>query len=292
MAFLEERFEECIRYGSSKDRSYSVDVVTDAADNAYTILRHPYVMARFEVDLSSKSFADMNEMLSLFDRCGGMFGGFRVKDITDYTTNSWTVAPTFSDQLCQTISAASGTYQLIRWYGTEGGSTAARRRIRKPVAGTVLAGIRDASGSDHQITAFSVDATTGIITLSANKTDTIVGITQATSAVVDIGTNTISIGDSVHFSGVVGMTEINGRRGQVTAKPDSTHITVNINTTAFTAYASGGTINTRPQTGETVRAGCEFDIPCRFEADLSGITHTNYALMSATVALVEWLNPT
>jgi uncharacterized protein (TIGR02217 family) len=289
--FLEERFPECIRYGSSKDRSYSVDVVTDAADNAYPIFRHPYVISRFDSDFSRKSFSDMSDMISLFDRCGGMFGGFRVKDITDYTTNAWTAAPTFSDQLCTTISAASGTYQLIRWYGTEGGSTAARRRIRKPVSGTVVVGIRDAAAAGHQITAFTVDTTTGIITLSANKTDTVVDITQAASAVVDIGTNTIAIGDSVHFSGVVGMTEINGKRGLVTAKPDSTHITVNIDSTAFTAYASGGTINTRPQTGETVRAGCEFDIPCRFETDLSGITHENYNIMGVTVQLIEWLNP-
>lgn len=289
--FLEERFPVKIHYGSSKDRRYAVDVVTDAADNAYPMLRHPYVIARFEADFSPKFIAEMNELSSLFDRCGGMFGGFRVKDITDYTTNNWVGTPTFSDQLCATISAAAGTYQLTRWYGTEGGSTAARRRIRKPVVGTVAVGIRDASANDHQITAFSVDTTTGIVTLSANKTDTIAGITQASSAVVDVGTNTFSVGDSVHFSGVVGMTQINGMRGQVTAKPDSTHITVNINTTGFTAYSSGGTINTRPQTGETVRAGCEFDIPCRFESDLSGMTHTDYSLMSVTVALVEWLNP-
>lgn len=290
--FLEEVFTGCIDYGSAKDRRYAVDVVTDAADNAYPILRHPYVIARFEAGVSNRTHADMmDDIIGLFDRCGGTFGGFRVKDITDYTTNNWIDAPTFRDQLCVAVSAASGTYQITRWYGTEGGTTAARRRIRKPVAGSVLAGIRDASGNDHQITAFSVDTTIGIITLSANKTDTIVGITQAASAVVDIGTNTISVGDSVHFSGVSGMTQINGRRGQVTAKPDSTHITVNINTTGFSAYTSGGTINTRPQTGETVRAGCEFDIPCRFESDLSGIMHTNYDALSTTVTLVEWLNP-
>lgn len=289
--FLEERFPLKIRYGSSKDRRYAVDVVTDAADNAYPMLRHPYVIARYEADFSPKFIAEMNELASLFDRCGGMFGGFRVKDITDYTTNNWTDAPTYHDQLCTTISAATGTYQLTRWYATEGGSTAARRRIRKPVAGTVAVGIRDAAANDHQITAFTVDTTTGIVTLSANKTDTIAGITQAASAVVDVGTNTFAIGDSVHFSGVVGMTQINGMRGQVTAKPDSTHITVNINTTGFSAYSSGGTLNTRPQTGETVRAGCEFDIPCRFENDLTGMTHTDYSLMATTVALVEWLNP-
>lgn len=289
--FLEERFPECIRFGSSKDRRYSVDVTTDAADNTYTRWRHPYVMARFESDMSSKRFDEMNEMLSLFDRVGGMFGGFRVKDVADWTTNGWTSAPTYYDQLCTTISSAAGTYQLIRWYGTEGGSTAARRRIRKPVIGTVLVGIRDAASIDHQIAAFSVDTTTGIITLSANKTKSITSITQASQAVVDVGSlHGLVVGDSLHFSGVAGMTQINNRRGEVTAI-GATTVTVNINSSAFSAYTSGGTVNSRPQSGETVRSGCEFDIPCRFETDLSGITHSNYALMSVTVSLVEWLNP-
>lgn len=289
MMFLEERINECARYGSSSDRKYSVDIVSDAADNSYATLRHPYVMARFELDMSNKDFSDSHALMALFDRVGGIFGGFRVKDITDFTTNDWTQPPTFSDQQCTYVSP--GIYQMIRWYGTEGDSTASRRRIRKPVAGTVLAGIRDSLGGDHQITSFSVDTSTGIITLSANISDSIVGITQAASAVIEVGTNTFSVGDSVHISGVVGMTQINGRRAQVTAKPDADHITVNINSSGFDAYVSGGTVNTRPQTGETVRAGCEFDIPCRFETDLSGITHTSYELLSVDVTLIEWLNP-
>jgi len=68
----------------------------------------------------------------------------------------------------------------------------------------------------------------------------ITGITAAGSAVVNFGvTPLIASGDYVFFSGVQGMVEINGLVGLVTAV-GATTITVNINSSAFTAYTSGG----------------------------------------------------
>lgn len=292
MPFLEEQLPGCQAYGSAAGPSYAVDVVVDASDNIYTRLRHPYPVKRFECDFSNRDYDVMlKQIVDLFHRCGGMFGGFRMPDKQEFSTNDYIEVPTFADQQCVEISAAAGTYQITRWYGLPTDPLATRRRVRKPISGTVLAGIKAANGVVTQIVAFTVDNTTGIITLSANKTDTVVGITQAASAVVDVGTNTFVVGDSVVFSGVVGMTQINGRRGTITAKPDSTHITVDINSTGFDAYVSGGTVNTRPQSGELVTAGCYFDIPVRFETDLSGITFSNLNVLSTQINLVEKLNP-
>lgn len=68
----------------------------------------------------------------------------------------------------------------------------------------------------------------------------ITGISQAASAVVTVGAHTFVVGDAVTFSGVIGMTQINGLTGIVTAIAATT-ITVNINSTGFTVYSSGGT---------------------------------------------------
>lgn len=292
MPFLEEQLPGCADYGSAFGAGYAVDIVVDAYDSTYTHMRHPYPVKRFEMGFGNKDYEYMLEqLLDLFHRCGGMFGGFRMPDRTELSTNNYRDTPTFADQPAVEIDAVAGTYQITRWYGSPTDPLATRRRIRKPRTGTVLAGIRAANGVTAQITAFAVDTTTGIITLSANKTDTVVGITQAASAVVDVGANTFLVGESVVFSGVVGMNQINGRRGTITAKPDSTHITVDINTTAMSAYVSGGTVNTRPQTGEAVMAGCLFDIPVRFETDLSGITFANLNVLSTVVNLAEILNP-
>lgn len=71
---------------------------------------------------------------------------------------------------------------------------------------------------------------------------TITGISQASSAVVT-ATNSFTSSDygvtTVTFSGVVGMTEINSLTGTVQSATGS-NFTVNINSSAFTAYSSGG----------------------------------------------------
>lgn len=73
-------------------------------------------------------------------------------------------------------------------------------------------------------------------------THVITGITAAASAVVSMSsTSDFAVGDYIVFYGVVGMTQINGKVGQITAVVANTSITVNINSSAFTAYSSGGT---------------------------------------------------
>jgi hypothetical protein len=99
----------------------------------------------------------------------------------------------------------------------------------------------------------SVAGTTGgALTLNdANvliTAQTITAITQAASAVVTISTggssNPFAVGNTIAFASVVGMTQINGLAGLVTAIGGVTTawtITVNINSTNFTAYSSAGT---------------------------------------------------
>jgi hypothetical protein len=160
------------------------------------------------------------------------------------------------------------------------------RTLFKPVAGTT----RVAIGTLELTSGWTVDTTTGKVTFAANKTRAITGITQAASAVITVGSHTFVVGDSVYISGVVGMTQINGLRGMITAISGTT-ITVNINSTAFTAYTSGGTTNTTPQTGEVVKGGCQFDIPCRFNSKIDVSNTSPQWRDSGTIDIIELLNP-
>jgi hypothetical protein len=74
----------------------------------------------------------------------------------------------------------------------------------------------------------------------------ITGITNAAQASVtathsftaaDVGVTTVT------FSGVVGMTQINTLRGVIQSVTSTTSFTVNINTTTFSTYTSGGIAN-------------------------------------------------
>jgi hypothetical protein len=83
---------------------------------------------------------------------------------------------------------------------------------------------------------------------SNSVAQTVTGITKATSAVVTVSTvgatNPFVIGQQIGFANVAGMTQINGLTGAVTAVGGSSGswtATVSINSSAFTAYSSGGT---------------------------------------------------
>lgn len=264
--FLEERLPLGVRYGASWADDYAVEISRTAGGQEYRSLAHPFPVRRFRVSYVRDKQGLHAQILALYHRAYGRFAGFRVQAIDDDSTNGQTGTPTAFDQLLATVSA--GVYQLQKAYGAGGTPIAIGRPVRtihKPVTGTTLVGIRNPTTGDHVITAWTVDTTTGRVTLAANKSRAITGITQAASAVLTVGSHTFVVGDSVHISGVAGMTQINGRRANVTATTGTT-ITVAINSTGFSAYASGGTVQTHPQAGETVHGGCRFDIPCRFDS--------------------------
>lgn len=68
----------------------------------------------------------------------------------------------------------------------------------------------------------------------------IAGITQTNPAVVYAPGHPFTSGMQVTLSGVAGMTQIDGYTGTATYV-DANHFSVAVNSTAFTAYASGGT---------------------------------------------------
>lgn len=83
----------------------------------------------------------------------------------------------------------------------------------------------------------------GIRIAAATTTPTnISAITQATSAQITSNTHGLSVGDFVVIEGVVGMLNINKLIGTVLTVVDANNVTVNIPTTGFTPYTSGGTI--------------------------------------------------
>jgi hypothetical protein len=92
-------------------------------------------------------------------------------------------------------------------------------------------------------TTFTVNDSNALVTAQ-----TVTAITAASAAVVTLSTggatNPFAVGNTITFASVGGMTQINGLVGQVTAIGGVTTawtVTVNINSTAFTAYTSGGT---------------------------------------------------
>lgn len=286
--FLEERISSLIRMGSSYVDDYAVDIVTTSGGQEYRSLVHPFPVRKFDVSYLLDNNQTYAELQAIYHRAHGRFAGFRARCFDEWSSNGRTGTPTAFDQPMGLVSA--GVYQLRKLYGTDkaaGATGYAYREIRKPVSGTVRVAI---GATEIRNAYWSVDATTGRVTFAADKTIAITGISKASSAVLTVGANSFSVGESVQISGVVGMTQINGMRALVTAR-DATTITVAINSTAFSTYTSGGVVHTRPQPGESVTAGFEFDFPVRFNTTLPiGQDYPGYRAVDG-VELIELLNP-
>lgn len=67
-------------------------------------------------------------------------------------------------------------------------------------------------------------------------------VTQAANALVTTtGAHGLVVGDRVRLAAIVGMTQLNGWTARVMTVPLATTFTIDVNTTGFTAYGSGGT---------------------------------------------------
>ncbi len=284
--FLEQRISVAVRYGASYADDYAVEITTTSGGAEYRRLVHPYPVRTFKMSFIPDTEGLYTDIMNIYHRAYGKYAGFRAKAVDDYTTNGLVSAPTSMDQTLAMISA--GVYQLRKEYGTDQSPLSIghpARVIYKPVAGTILVSV---GGLAAPASMWTADTTTGQVTFVA-KSRSVTAITQASSAVVTVGTHQFLAGESVYFSSVSGMTQINGLRGLISAVTASS-ITVAINSTAFSPYVSGGTVNTAAQASEVVMGGCEFDIPVRFNA-APDIMQTEPNNREVSIELVELLNP-
>jgi len=291
--FLEERLSVDVKAGARYGDDYEVRITETAGGSEFRELVHPYAKRRFEIAYLLTTQILWDSVLALYHRAYGRYAGFRVRCSDDFSTNGRIGTPTAFDQTLTLVSA--GVYQLLKAYGagaTPLGIGLPTRTLFKPVANTTHVGIvNTVTGSQTPpAAAWAVDTVTGRVTFAANKTAVVTAISQAASAVLTIGAHAFVVGDSAHVSGVAGMTQINGRRAAVTAIGGTT-ITLAIDSSAFSPYTSGGAVNSRPQTGETVKGGCEFDIPCRFDTVLDVDQNFPGYRDVGSIQLVELLNP-
>lgn len=290
--FLEERLPVTVRMGAKYADQYNVEINETAGGAESRRLVNPFPCRYFDISYVMANAVLREQVAGLYHRAYQSFAGFRAKSADDYTTAAGNGAPTAFDQPLEVITAGS-VYQLQKQYGAGGTPLSIGLPVRtlfKPVAGTTLVGVRNSLTGDHVLSGASVVTTTGRVTLAANKTGTITNITQAAAAVLTVGAHTFIVGDTAHVSGVAGMTEINGMRAAVTAF-DATTITLSIVSSGFSAYTSGGVVNTAPQTGEEVRGGCEFDIPVRFNSRIDFEHLTIDVRQTSQIELKELINP-
>ena len=113
--FLEEVLPVNVRMGASYTDAYEVEITQVAGGGEYRKLTHQFPVRSFHINFTMLRDDMASKVLAVYHRAYGMYAGFRVKCLDDFSTNNHRGVPTSTDWILPKIS--SGVYQLIKGYG-------------------------------------------------------------------------------------------------------------------------------------------------------------------------------
>ena len=160
MAFHEIRFPDNISRGARGGPERRTQIVELASGDEERNASWANSRRRYDVAYGIRRADDLAAVVAFFEARNGRLHGFRYKDWADYKSALPSQANTATDQQIGTGTGSLQTFQLAKRY-TSGAQTWART-ITKPVTGTV----RVALGMVEQMSGWTLDTTTGVITFT------------------------------------------------------------------------------------------------------------------------------
>ena len=160
MAFHEVRFPDNISRSARGGPERRTQVVELASGDEERNASWANSRRRYDVAYGIRRADDLAAVVAFFEARNGRLHGFRYKDWADYKSSLPSLAITATDQQTGTGTGSLKTFQLAKRY-TSGAQTWVRT-IAKPVAGTV----RVALGMVEQMTGWTVNAATGVVTFT------------------------------------------------------------------------------------------------------------------------------
>ena len=124
--FVEERFPECVSFGSSGGPGFKTSVFEFDSGFTASTIEWERIRARYDVTFENATPADIEEVEDFFYGVRGRAVGFRYKDWTDYQISQ------------QNVLVGDGTtnrFQIFKRYVS--GSNIFDRVIKKPVRNTI-----------------------------------------------------------------------------------------------------------------------------------------------------------
>jgi uncharacterized protein (TIGR02217 family) len=161
-AFHEVLFPLDIALKSAGGPERRTELVTFGSGREQRNARWAHSRRRYDAGYGVKTLDALQSVVAFFEERRGQLYGFRWRDRLDHASSAPGALVSPLDQGIGIGDGARAAFQLVKTYGTSFAPYA--REIAKPVAGSVriaVAGV-EAAGS-----AFSCDATTGIVTFLA-----------------------------------------------------------------------------------------------------------------------------
>ena len=160
MAFHEVRFPDTISRGARGGPERRTQIVELASGDEERNASWSNSRRRYDVAYGIRRADDLAAVVAFFEARNGRLHGFRFKDWADYKSCLPSQPPGPTDQVVGAGDSTTTTFQLMKRYVS--GLQSWQRAIAKPVAGTV----RIALDSVEQISGWSADTTTGVLTFS------------------------------------------------------------------------------------------------------------------------------
>ena len=247
-SFVETRLEIGKDYGAVGGSEFNTTVIEMGSGREKRNSNHANNLGRWDLGSRNLIKADIEYLHGFFRARRGKAQGFRYKDWLNFDVIDQDAKP-----------AGYSTIQLVKDF-TDGGVTETQV-ISKPVA-TGFSMLRNGGA----FSGYSLDDTTGVITLTEDVSFSISGITKAANGVVTSVGHTYSDGDEIFMTAINGMTELNGVVAIISGVSGDT-FNLNIDTTNYSSYTSGGFAKKFVQSSETLTWTGEFDTPARFDTD-------------------------
>jgi uncharacterized protein (TIGR02217 family) len=159
VAFHAVLFPLDVALGARGGPERATDIVTLASGREERNSRWAHARRRYNAGYGVKSRADMLAVLVFFEERRGRFHSFLWRDGLDFSSNG-TATATALDQAIGIGDGVKVSFKLTKRYGAN--FDPYLRPITSPVAGSVLVAV---AGVGLATADFSLDATTGIVTL-------------------------------------------------------------------------------------------------------------------------------
>jgi len=150
-AFDDVDFPIALGREASVTPAFSTAIVATASGHEQRNADWADARMRFDAGPGVRSDADMQALIAFFRARRGAARGFRFRDPFDQSTGGMTGAPGFADQMLGEGDGVRTRFDLVKYYGE--GAGAQRRRLTRPVAGTVRVGVNGV----ERLTGWSLD---------------------------------------------------------------------------------------------------------------------------------------
>ena len=160
MAFHEVRFPDNISRGARGGPERRTQIVELASGDEERNASWANSRRRYDVAYGIRRADELAAVVALFESRNGRLYGFRYKDWADYKSSQPSQPVTPTDQLIGTGTGAVTSFALLKHYTS--GAQAWTRTIAKPVAGSV----RVALDGVEQMSGWSADTTTGVVSFN------------------------------------------------------------------------------------------------------------------------------